>query len=74
MSIIFTQQEQTEKRFTMKQAYEQAAMVIRDRRRIDLHSNGQIFPNHSFSSSDDQKSLTLKELNDTVVRITDRHF
>lgn len=61
---IFTELDKCVKRFTIGDAYAQAAMVIRTRR--GLSPDTPVFPKGSYDSRDKSLILTLAELNDKV--------
>lgn len=61
---LFTDLEKSEKRFTVADAYSQAAMVIRARRNLD--PDAVVFPKGSYQTTDKTPTLTMSELSDLV--------
>ena len=55
---IYTHLELTQKRYTQKQAYEHAAMLIRTKAGLSLAESRQLFPKGTYSE-ETEPSLTL---------------
>lgn len=65
---VFTYLDKTVKRFTERQAYEHAAMVIRTRNGLDV--NHHVFIPGTYDSCSEELTLTMQEFSDIVDNLT----